>query len=58
MGLDQNRRVKDSEADVGDVVSEDAWTDKTKMTREQGTAVGRTVETILFNSQTAIPQGP
>lgn len=58
MGLDKNGRVKDSEADIGDMVSEDAWTDKTKMTGEQGTAVGRTVETILFHSQTAIPQGP
>lgn len=39
-------------------MAEDAWTDKMKMTREQGTAVGRTAETILFNSQTSIPQGP
>lgn len=54
--MDKKRRVKDSEADIGDVVAEDAWTDKTKTRREQGTAVCRTVGTSMFNSQTAIPQ--
>lgn len=55
MGLDKNRRVKGSEAVIGYVEAEDAWTDEMEMAREQGMAVGKTVETNVFNPQTTIP---
>lgn len=51
--MDKNRRAKTQS--YGDVEAEDARTDAMEMAREQRMAVGRTVGTDVFNSQTEMP---